>query len=580
MRPFMLFIALLVFPTIACGNLALRVVDDDGQPVERFNVMVHTFDQGYVRWMAGKDGKFDLSSLSRHYGAASTIDVLVRAEGYASVLQSFSGQAKEELLRGGAQVVLERGREVRLKLQPPDGMKFPDGFSPQIFFPELAEQVEIMWQPENLRIETPDFNMLNVWSAKEGSGEFTFRLPSQRRKFFVAIHHPGWLRYFKAGPFTSEDFTNDEMALEIPRPAGIDVRVTWGDADDAGLPFNGVRYHLMRQREPGGNSYLSVGSEQRPLTDTSFRVADLGPGHYLLQAFTEPTKLDDIVKGTEINPGRFMAMKYIDLEPGQSVSESLQYVPFDGGANRGNRTARIHVIGADGLPAAGKQLKVNWFDGHYGSLTVFDGPIPADGVVALEGISDQVPTEAPFGPYSVEVGGENLGFFRVKAEAAPQDFTFQLVPKEGDVAPDVEFVALESGERVRLKNLRGKAVFLEFWETGCGPCQPMMAKLNELIGTKGADWQDDVAVLPVSLDANPEIIASHVKSRGWNNLRHYWSSRSGTEYFTDAARAFVVHGVPMALLIDREGKIAWRGHPMAIDIGAQIDELVSEKRDL
>jgi thiol-disulfide isomerase/thioredoxin len=233
------------------------------------------------------------------------------------------------------------------------------------------------------------------------------------------------------------------------------------------------------------------------------------------------------------------------------------------------------VIGTDGLPAAGKRLQVSWFDGHYGSRTIFEGPIPADGVVSLVGISDQVPTEAPFGPYGVKVEGESVGFFRVMPADGPQNFEFRLVPKTGDPAPNVELVALETEERVHLRDMRGKIVFLEFWETGCGPCQPMMAKLNELVEAHAEQWQDHVAVLPVGLDANREILASHVESRGWTNLNHYWSPHSGGEYFADAGRAYVVHSVPTALLIDRNGKIVWRGHPSSLDLAAEIEKLVA-----
>jgi hypothetical protein len=79
--------------------------------------------------------------------------------------------------------------------------------------------------------------------------------------------------------------------------------------------------------------------------------------------------------------------------------------------------------------------------------------------------------------------------------------------------------------------------------------------------------------LPVGLDANPDIVASHVTSRGWTNLRHYWSKRTADEYFADAAVAFVVHGVPTALLIDPEGEIVWRGHPSSIGLAAEVAKL-------
>ena len=104
------------------------------------------------------------------------------------------------------------------------------------------------------------------------SGEFVFRLPRERREFFVAIYHPGWLRYFKAGPFTSADFTDDAMTLEIPRPGTLAAEFQWGDRDVADLPFKGVSYQLMRQLQAGGNSYLSAASNKCALDDTSMSI--------------------------------------------------------------------------------------------------------------------------------------------------------------------------------------------------------------------------------------------------------------------------------------------------------------------
>jgi thiol-disulfide isomerase/thioredoxin len=468
-------------------------------------------------------------------------------------------------------VVLERGRKVRLRFQPPAGMDHPDGFLPQVFFPELAWRVEMMWQPENLlRLGQPDFNMLNVQPTKEDAEEFEFRLPRESRDFVVGVYQPGWLRYYKAGPFSRSDFTDNMMTLELPQPASITANLEWGDTDVADLPLKGVGYRVMWQLQEGGNSYASVASEQRTLDDASLNITDLAPGHYMLQLYTEPNAAAEVVASGDINPARFMARKMIELEAGEKVSEKFHYVPFNPNVNQGERTARVRVIGADGLSAAGKPMKVKWFDGHYGSLTIFDGAVPDDGVVVLEGISDEVPTEVPFGPYSVEVDGEGLGFFRVTADTEPQDFEFRLAPKVGDLAPDLELVALDTGERLRLEALRGKIVFLEFWETGCGPCQPEMAKLNELMSVHGHEWEDSVAVVPVSLDSKREIIAAHVASRGWTNLRHYWSTRGSDEYFSDVARAYVVLGVPTALLINREGEILWRGHPASFDLAEEV----------
>ena len=560
-------------PLIAVGGPVLRIAEGDGKPIEQFEVMIHTADQGYENWQEGISGKFDLLGLRHRYSKSAAIDVVVRADGYASVVRSFQGAAKEELVANGAEIVLERARELRLMLRPAQGMELPKDVMPQVYFPELAWRVEVMWQPQNLRIQQPDFDMLNVQRKQDAAPEFVFRLPSEPREFLVAIYHPGWLRYYKVGPFTRADFNDDVLTLKIPRPGNIAGKLHWGDRDAAGLPFTRVNFELMRQLQAGGNSYLSVASEQSTLDKPSLSVADLAPGNYMMMIRTEPKQADDLVAGTEINPGRFFASKSFELQAGQSLSATFDFVPFDADANRGERTAHVKVTGADGSLAVGKQLKVNWFDGHYGAINIFDGPIPADGVVVLKGISDAVPTEAPFGPYSVEVGGESIGFFRVKAEDGMQEFAFRLVPKAGDMAPDMELAALDSAENVRLKDLRGKIVFLEFWETGCGPCQSPMARLNELVAALEGAWNDELAVLPVGLDANREIIASHVESRGWKNLRHYWSRRSEGEYFANARQAFVVHGVPTAVLIDQEGEIVWRGNPTEIDLAEEVAKL-------
>ncbi len=54
-------------------------------------------------------------------------------------------------------------------------------------------------------------------------------------------------------------------------------------------------------------------------------------------------------------------------------------------------------------------------------------------------------------------------------------------------APDFTLKDL-SGETVRLRDLRGKVVFLNFWATWCPPCQlemPMMEKLHKEFGNQG-----------------------------------------------------------------------------------------------
>jgi hypothetical protein len=212
---------------------------------------------------------------------------------------------------------------------------------------------------------------------------------------------------------------------------------------------------------------------------------------------------------------------------------------------------------------------VEYYDGHYGNLVVSSGAIPNSGELTLKGITDRVPASLPERPYTVTVDSEQLGRFGFTKNEPEQEFDFHLAPRVGDLAPDLELRRITGGTSLRLSNLRGRVVCLVLWSTSCGPCQPAMAELNRLSAEQGAGWKGRVTIVPISIDANPERVKSHVAQRGWDCLEHYWGGEStGSEFDAPAARALVVSGVPQVILIGPDGHILWRGHPLD-DSGGQ-----------
>lgn len=119
----------------------------------------------------------------------------------------------------------------------------------------------------------------------------------------------------------------------------------------------------------------------------------------------------------------------------------------------------------------------------------------------------------------------------------------------GKPAPDFEALKLDRKSTMKLSDLKGQVVLLDFWASWCGPCR----KENPNVVNVYNKYKDEgFTVMSVSLDDNLERWKQAIEADGLKWPNHVsdlkkWSS----EY----AKLYQVRGIPFTVLIDKEGNI-------------------------
>lgn len=91
---------------------------------------------------------------------------------------------------------------------------------------------------------------------------------------------------------------------------------------------------------------------------------------------------------------------------------------------------------------------------------------------------------------------------KAEPENASQEAASMGGLKVGAKAPDFDLKTL-AGDKVKLSDLKGKKVMLNFWATWCPPCKAEMPAMEEFHKEAG----DDVVILAVNIDPHLDVKA-------------------------------------------------------------------------
>ncbi|MBM7598446.1 thiol-disulfide isomerase/thioredoxin [Virgibacillus halotolerans] len=116
----------------------------------------------------------------------------------------------------------------------------------------------------------------------------------------------------------------------------------------------------------------------------------------------------------------------------------------------------------------------------------------------------------------------------------------------GNMAPDFELETL-SGETLKLSDLQGKKVILNFWATWCPPCKVEMPEMQEFYDEHG----DDVEIVAVNLtssETNEKKVHDYIDE-------HKYTYPVPLDKDSEVGDTYMAITVPTTYFIGTDGKV-------------------------
>jgi len=122
----------------------------------------------------------------------------------------------------------------------------------------------------------------------------------------------------------------------------------------------------------------------------------------------------------------------------------------------------------------------------------------------------------------------------------------RAAPSAPAPAPDFALPARDGGE-VRLSDLKGQVVMINFWATWCGPCRQEMPLLEQL----QAKYEPlGFTLLGVNVEPDPAAASAWLKGVTVT-FPILFDTRNAV------AESFGVQGMPSSVFVDREGRVRY-----------------------
>lgn len=147
--------------------------------------------------------------------------------------------------------------------------------------------------------------------------------------------------------------------------------------------------------------------------------------------------------------------------------------------------------------------------------------------------------------------------------------------KLGDPAQPLALLKTVKGDPVNLAAGKGKQVYVvEFWATWCPPCRESIPHLTDL----QKRFKDKGVVFVGISDETEAKVKPFVEKMG-SKMDYVVALDSARKTSEAYMGAYGQNGIPTAFIVDKQGRVAWVGHPMS-GLDTAIEEIVAGTYDM
>jgi thiol-disulfide isomerase/thioredoxin len=136
--------------------------------------------------------------------------------------------------------------------------------------------------------------------------------------------------------------------------------------------------------------------------------------------------------------------------------------------------------------------------------------------------------------------------------------------KVGDPAPKIQATKWLQGDPVT-EFATGKVYVVEFWATWCGPCIVMMPHMADLQNEFKSSGVTFIGYSAKDANNPAEKVAAFVEKRG-PKLGYTFAYADDRKTYEAWMKASGQNGIPCSFVVGKDGKVAYIGHPMYLDV--------------